>query len=90
MRGAILSCAVLKTGKTLAILPFGPYASSIRYTVVRHQASRAASSQKYAATLIPVPAPLPYAKRQHAIVDPMARENSVADKIASRAVAAIA
>lgn len=88
--GAPFSVVVLNTGKNFVIPLLGPYASSIRYTATRHQASNAENIQKYAATLIPTPTPFPYAKRQQAIVVPMASAKRRVARITSRAVAAIA
>jgi hypothetical protein len=88
--GAFFSVVVLNTGKNFAIPLLGPYASSIKYTATRHQASSAENIQKYAATLMPIPTPFPYANKQQAIVVPMAREKRRVARITSRAHAAIA
>lgn len=77
-------------GKNLATALLGPYASSTKYTVTRHHAKTAEKIQKYAAAFMPVCTELPYAKRQQAIVEPMARKVSTAQRIMSRAVAASA
>lgn len=58
--------------------------------MTRHQARRELAIQKYAATFMPTLTPFPYANRQHAIVEPIAKQVNRLARMISRAVAAIA